>query len=147
MDIISRLIDGSLMPHGQCLLWRADLLFLHIGGDILTVAAYFIIPSAMIFLIKGRDDLTFNWVSTLFASFIFLCGITHLINIINIWHGYYFVEGLFKFMTGLVSAVTAIMVWKLMPKALAIPSHNDLIQKNKELLVSGGTVARIQPLT
>jgi len=135
MDLISRFIDGSLMPHGQCLLWRADLLFLHIGGDILITTAYFVIPSAMIYLIKRRDDLTFNWVFTLFASFIFLCGITHLINIVNIWHGYYFIEGLFKFTTGLVSLTTAIMIWKLMPQALAIPSNNDLIQKNRELLL------------
>ena len=86
MDLIQRLLDGSLMPHGHCLLWRGDLLFMHVGGDILTTLAYFTIPVLLIRLVKKRDDLAFDRIFLMFAAFIFLCGVTHLISLINVWH-------------------------------------------------------------
>ncbi len=136
MEFLSDLLDGSLMPHGHCLLWRTDLLVMYIGGDSLIVLAYFIIPSALIYLVHKRDDLEFNWVFLLFASFIYLCGITHAINILNIWNGYYSLAGLFKLTTGIVSITTAFMIWKLIPQALAIPSNKMLLEQNAKLSIA-----------
>lgn len=70
----------------------------------------------------------------MFAAFIFLCGVTHLISLINIWQGYYYIEGIAKFVTGLVSILTALMIWRLMPNALTIPSNEDFRTKNEALL-------------
>lgn len=133
MDLIDHLTDGSLMPHGHCLLWRWDLLLLNLGGDVMTAIAYFTIPAALIYLIKTRKDLHFDWIFLMFALFIFCCGMTHIINIINVWHGYYFLAGVAKTTTGIVSLVTAVMVWRLMPRALAIPSHEQLHDKVRAL--------------
>lgn len=133
MDLVQRLFDGSLMPHGHCLLWRHDLLALHVGGEILIVIAYFAIPSALIHLVRKRNDLVFNWIFLLFAGFILFCGITHLISLVNVWHGYYFIEGVAKVLTGLISIITAVMIWRLVPRALALPSNADLLAKNREL--------------
>lgn len=134
MEFVNKLFDGNFMPHGHCLRWLPDLLFLHVTGDVLTVIAYFVIPLALIYLVKKRTDLAFNWIFMMFAAFIFLCGITHLTSLINIWHGYYYLEGIAKFTTGLVSLFTAIMIWRLMPKALAIPSNDEFRTKNEALL-------------
>ena len=136
MTFFEKLLDGSFMPHGHCLLWRSDLLMLHVGGEILTVIAYSLIPLALVYLVLKRSDLQFNWIFGMFAAFIFLCGVTHAISIINIWHGYYFIEGLSKLATGLVSVMTAIMCWKLMPTALAIPSNTQFREKNEALLLA-----------
>lgn len=136
MEIFEKLLDGSYMPHGHCLLWRSDLLFLHVGGDILTVIAYSLIPLSLIYLVMKRSDLAFNWIFLMFAAFIFLCGVTHLISIFNIWHGFYYIAGIAKFLTGIVSVSTAIMCWRLIPKALAIPSNDEFRAKNEELLVA-----------
>ncbi len=136
MEFIDKLLDGSFMPHGHCLLWRPDLLFLHVGGDILTVIAYALIPLALIHLVLKRTDLAFNWIFIMFATFIFLCGITHFISLINIWHGYYFIEGIAKFSTGLISVATAIMCWKLIPKALSIPNNDQFRTKHDQLLIA-----------
>ncbi|AWL12273.1 Ethylene response sensor [Saliniradius amylolyticus] len=133
MEIIGRLLDGSLMPHGHCLLWRGDLLLMHVGGDLLTTLAYFTIPIALIILVRKRDDLEFDSIFLMFAAFIFLCGVTHLLSLVNVWHGYYFLEGIAKSLTGLVSVATAIMIWRLIPKALAIPSNKTLREKNHQL--------------
>jgi len=133
MSLLDTLLDGSLMPHGQCLLWRPDLLLLHVGGDLMTLVAYFTIPPAMLVFRKKRKDLKFDWLLILFAAFIFLCGITHLMGLINIWQGYYFIEGLTKFMTGFVSVVTAIAVWYLLPIIMKVPTLGALIT-NSEVL-------------
>jgi diguanylate cyclase (GGDEF)-like protein len=134
MEFVDKLFDGSFMPHGHCLRWLPDLLFLHVAGDVLTVIAYFVIPLALIYLVKKRNDLAFNWIFIMFAAFIFLCGISHLTSLINIWQGYYYIEGIAKFTTGLVSILTAIMIWRLLPKALAIPSNEEFRTKNEALL-------------
>ena len=136
MEFLDALLDGSLMPHGHCLLWRPDLLFLHVTGDVLTVTAYALIPLALIRLVLKRTDLAFNWIFIMFAAFIFLCGVTHFISLINIWHGYYLIAGIAKFSTGIVSVSTAIMCWKLLPKALEFPSNNEFRIKNEQLLLA-----------
>ncbi len=136
MEIIKKLLDGSFMPHGHCLLWQPDLLFLHAVGDILTVIAYSLIPLALIYLVRKRDDLIFNWTFNMFAAFIFLCGVTHFFSILNIWHGYYYLAGIAKFATGIISVLTAIMIWRLMPKALAMPSNKQFREKNEQLLLA-----------
>lgn len=134
MEFVDKLFDGSFMPHGHCLLWLPDLLFLHVMGDVLTVIAYSVIPMALIYLVKKRTDLAFNWIFIMFAAFIFLCGLSHFTSMINIWHGYYYIEGIAKFTTGIVSILTAIMIWRLMPKALAIPSNDEFRTKNDALM-------------
>lgn len=129
-DILGR----SLLPHGSCLLWQKDLLFLYITGDSLTFVSYFLIPIGLVYLVRKRDDLRFDWIFLMFAAFIFFCGITHMMGLINIWHGYYYIEGAAKLATGVISTTTAVMLWKLIPKALAIPSQHTLEARNHELV-------------
>lgn len=136
MSFLENLLDGSFMPHGHCLLWRSDLLFLHVGGDLLTVFAYASIPILLVYLVVKRNDLAFNWIFLMFAAFIFLCGVTHALSLFNIWNGYYYAQGIAKLATGVISATTAIMCWKLMPKALAIPSNVDFRLANEKLLLT-----------
>jgi diguanylate cyclase (GGDEF)-like protein len=133
MEFFTFLFDGRFMPHGHCLLWRPDLLFLHVGGDVITGISYFVIPGALIYLVRRRDDLAFDRIFLLFAAFILCCGITHMITALNIWQGYYFIEGGAKLITGLISLITAIMIWRLMPRALAVPSNTELRAKNEAL--------------
>jgi diguanylate cyclase (GGDEF)-like protein len=133
MTIIDQLLDGSFMPHGHCFLWREDLLFLHVAGDITTALAYIMIPIVLVRLVIVRNDLKFNSLFLLFAAFILFCGLTHLIGVINIWHGYYFVQGVAKVLTGLVSLTTAIVLWKLLPVLVALPSRVDMKEKMIEL--------------
>jgi diguanylate cyclase (GGDEF)-like protein len=131
--MLANIFDGSLMPHGHCILWREDLLLMTLLGNGLTVIAYAVIPMALVFLIKKRDDLEFNSVFLLFAGFIAFCGISHILHIVNIWHGYYFLQGLSELATGLISILTAIVLWRLMPSILTIPSRTILNAQNEQL--------------
>lgn len=131
--MLDSIFDGSLMPHGHCILWREDLLLMTVVGNGLTVIAYGLIPISLIFLVKKREDLKFDSIFLLFAAFIAFCGITHAIHIVNIWHGYYFLQGLLELATGLISIMAAITLWRLMPSILAIPSRTILSEQNEQL--------------
>lgn len=133
MTIVDKFLDGSFMPHGHCFLWREDLLFLHVLGDVTTAIAYIMIPFVIIRLVLIRKDLKFNALFLLFAGFILFCGLTHIIGVVNIWYGYYYIEGVAKVATGLISITTAIVLWRLLPLLMALPSRMDMATKVEEL--------------
>jgi len=123
----------DFIPHGTCLLWRSDLLLLHILSDSLIAAAYYSIPAALIYFVVKRQDLEFRWVFVLFGIFIMACGATHLVEIWTIWHPDYVLEGFVKLFTGLVSIATSVLFWPLIPHALKLPSPARLEETNRQL--------------
>jgi signal transduction histidine kinase len=76
--------------------------------------------------LRRRPDLEFGWVLGLFALFILACGTTHLISILVLWVPAYGIEALVKVITAGVSIVTAIVLWPLLPKLVAVPSPSQL---------------------
>ncbi|MFA6053361.1 MAG: PAS domain S-box protein, partial [Methylobacter sp.] len=117
---------NSFMPHGACYLWLPSILWLHVISDTIIVLAYYSIPFALLYFVHKRTDLVYRWVFVLFGVFILLCGTTHLMSIWTIWHPDYWLDGLIKFATALVSIVTALLIWPLIPKVLQLPSPQAL---------------------
>ena len=123
----------GFMPHGMCYLWRADILLMHVVSDALIGLAYFSIPVVIWLISLRRPDILFRPVAYLFILFIIFCGATHLFSIYTIWTPAYFTEGALKILTAVVSVATAITLWPLLPKALAMPSTDQLRQSNESL--------------
>lgn len=123
----------GFMPHGMCYLWRPDVLWLHVGSDALIALSYFSIPVAMAVFARRRPDLVYRPVVWLFAAFIVLCGLTHAFSIWTVWTPDYVEQGLLKAATAVASVTTAIALWPLLPRALALPSSEDLKAKNQAL--------------
>jgi len=133
-NAISWIFDsGDLAPHGMCLLWRPDLLWSFVVADSLIAAAYFSIPAALVVLARKRKDLAFPWVFLLFGAFILLCGTTHLTDVLTLWVPAYGVTVAIRAVTAAVSVATAVILWPLMPKILALPSLAQLQRLNEEL--------------
>lgn len=132
-EFFSTFFDTSMMPHGHCYLWNDGLVSLHVISDVLIAVSYFTIPVALITLVRRREDLQFNYIFVFFALFIFACGATHLMAIYNVWNGAYWVSGTIKAVAAVASVITAILVWPLIPKALALPSNTQLMQVNERL--------------
>lgn len=124
---------ATFIPHGYCLAWRPDLVALHLVSDMLIFLAYFSIPVALVYFMRRRHDLRYRWMFGLFATFIFACGTTHILGALTLWQPYYGLEGLVKAMTATVSVATAILIWPLIPKALALPSPAHLADANSKL--------------
>ncbi|MDA9499708.1 PAS domain S-box protein [Bradyrhizobium sp. CCBAU 11357] len=124
-----RLLDSSMLsPHGICLLWEPELIWLHVVSDACIAAAYFSIPFALAILVTKRRDLKFGWVFWAFAIFIMACGLTHLLSIYTLWVPIYGIEGMVKAATAVASVFTAAALWPLLPKILTIPSPFELRQ-------------------
>jgi signal transduction histidine kinase len=130
-EIFTRARD--MAPHGYCLLWYPELVWTHVLADALIAAAYFSIPIAIVRFVTRRKDIEFSWIFWLFALFIVACGTTHLMSIWTLWYPDYGWEALIKVITAIASVGTAIVLWPLIPKALAIPSPLQLRQANAEL--------------
>jgi PAS domain S-box-containing protein len=122
-----RILDSSMFsPHGICLLWEPELIWLHVVSDALIAAAYFSIPFALTILVTRRRNLQFGWVYWAFAVFIMACGLTHVLSIYTLWVPIYGIEGIVKAVTAVASVFTAGALWPLLPKILTIPSPFEL---------------------
>jgi signal transduction histidine kinase len=132
MQAISLSVHG-FMPHGMCYLWRPEILWLHVGSDAVTALAYVSIPAAMIVFARRRPDLAYRPVVWLFTAFLVLCAATHLMSIWTVWTPHYQLEGALKALTAAVSLATAIALWPLLPRALALPSRDELETANAGL--------------
>ena len=134
MSSLTAMFDTeALAPHGMCLLWRPELLWLHVVSDALTGLAYWSIPIVLAVVAVRRRDLLFPWALELFALFILACGATHFLAIWTMWRPDYGLEGAMKAVTAAVSVVTAIALWPLLPRVLALPSGADLARANDQL--------------
>jgi signal transduction histidine kinase len=127
------LFGGPFDPHGHCYLWRGDLVWMHVASDFCITLAYYSIPIALVYFVRKRRDLAFNWMFLMFAAFILLCGTTHLVNIVVVWDALYYTEGVIKVLTAIASLGTAAALWPLIPRALALPSPDQLRRTNDQL--------------
>ncbi|WP_052213723.1 PAS domain-containing sensor histidine kinase [Belnapia sp. F-4-1] len=122
-DITRWLLDPSgLTPHGFCLLWEPWLIWTHGLANIAIGLAYFSIPLALAIFARRRRDLVFRPVFWLFAAFILLCGTGHWMDLLTLWVPAYGAEAIVKVLTAAISVGTAVVLWPLMPRALALPS-------------------------
>jgi signal transduction histidine kinase len=126
-NFFERLLDSSAFsPHGICLLWEPELIWLHVTSDALIAAAYFSIPAALSIFVSKRPDVDFGWIFWAFAVFITACGLTHVLSIVTLWVPIYGIEGIVKALTAVASIITAAILWPLLPQLLAIPSPAQL---------------------
>ncbi|MGJ4891699.1 response regulator [Bradyrhizobium sp. HKCCYLRH3099] len=136
LGLLQRLLDSSsLSPHGICLLWEPELIWLHVASDAVIAAAYFSIPVVLTLFVLKRRDVDFGFLFWAFALFIMACGVTHVLSIVTLWVPIYGIEGLVKAMTALASILTAGILWPLLPKLLAIPSPAQLRAAEAALVV------------
>ena len=132
-EIVTYLFGAaSFMPHGYCLLWRPDLVAMHAISDALIALAYIAIPLMILDFLRKRPDIQGNSrkIGYLFIAFILACALTHLTTLATLWWPVYGVQGLIKLVTALISVATAVVVWRLRPMLLAIPSLQDLEEAN-----------------
>ena len=134
MDALQAFVfASSYIPHGHCYLWQQSLVSLHVMSDALIAIAYFSIPVMLVYFVRKRADVPFRGVFFLFGLFIVSCGTSHLASIWTLWYPAYWIEGVIKAITALVSLYTALTLFPVLPQALALPSPEKLQQINQEL--------------
>ena len=128
-------VETPFIPHGHCYLWKPSLVWLHVVSDCLIALAYYSIPFTLVYFVRKRKDLPFDWIFLLFGAFIISCGSTHIMEIWTLWHSSYWLAGFLKALTAVVSLYTAMALVPLVPRALTLPSPTQLETANRQLEV------------
>ena len=127
MEFFKTLLSSSgFMPHGYCYMWEPGLVWLHVLSDALIALAYFSIPFTLVYFIRKRHDVPFNWIFMCFGLFILACGTTHSMEVWTLWYPTYWLSGAVKAVTACASVPTAVLLIRLVPQALALPSPEAL---------------------
>jgi signal transduction histidine kinase len=134
MEFLKNLFSSEgFIPHGHCLLWKPDLVWLHIVSDSIITLSYYSIPIMLVYLARKRQDLAFQWMFLMFGAFILGCGTTHLMGIWTLWIPTYWLDGGIKLATAVFSIVTAVLLVPIVPKVLAMRTPAELETINREL--------------
>ena len=135
-DLSSTFFSTNFIPHGHCYLWKPGLVWLHITSDVVTTLAYYLVAVAIVYFTNQRKDLPAHTVILLVGFFFIfaLCGTTHLMEVVTLWHPFYWLSGLIKAVTGAWSFYTfTFLLIPLIPVALDAPSPSQLALTNQEL--------------
>ncbi|GGF21958.1 hypothetical protein GCM10011611_30050 [Aliidongia dinghuensis] len=124
--------DGFL-PHAFCLTGNSAVIALNITSDLAIAVAYFAIPAFLVLLVLRRRDITLPSTFLLFSAFILLCGLTHVIEAATFWEPVYVLQGTVKAATAIISLVTAMTLWPLLPRLLGAVSPVQLHRVNLRL--------------
>ena len=102
---------SDIVPHAVCWQWDPTLIGLELAGNLAIAGAYFAIPWA---LLKTRAEIPRRgWpVVLIFAAFIFLCGVTHVLDAVLIWRSWYVVDVVTRLLTASVSLVAMLVTVK-----------------------------------
>jgi len=112
-------------------MWSSGLVLLHAVSDGVIAASFLLIPAGLLYIHKRRGESTQGETAlvTLFALFIFAVGLAHLASLLTLWFpgipgkG---LEGLLKAAAALLALTAAIVIWKLAPQLLRLPSRDRL---------------------
>ena len=128
-----KLVSSSYIPHGHCYLWQTPLVAFHVISDLLIALSYFSIAVALLYFVqKYKKDFSSNLI-LLFGLFIMLCGTGHFLDVVTLWYPIYWISGLIKAATALVSAYTAMELFILIPQFLSLRSPKDFEVINRQL--------------
>ncbi len=125
--------EGSFIPHGHCYLWKPELVWLHIISNSLITIAYYSILITLVYFVQKQRDLPFNWIFLLFGALILSCGTTHIMEVWTLWHPMYWLSGFIKALSAGISVCTAVIMVRIIPKALALSSPAQLEAANHQL--------------
>jgi hypothetical protein len=127
------------MPHGFCYLWNEALVLLHTISDGVIAIAYILIAAALYTLAsvfgKQMKALRLGLWFHLFGAFIFLCAVTHILAVVVVFHPFYWVEGWTKAATAIVSATTALLLYRVMYLVFKNHVYEVPIKKTEPWLV------------
>ncbi|NOT35638.1 MAG: two-component sensor histidine kinase [Candidatus Eisenbacteria bacterium] len=134
LNLVTALFASKgFMPHGHCYLWLPSMVWLHTLSDAVIALSYATIPVTLLYIVRRRKDVPFDWRFFSFGAFIVAFGATHVMSIWTLWVPVYWLAGVVKAVTALASAVTAIVLVRLVPRILTFPNRSALLELNATL--------------
>lgn len=128
-----KLLNTELMPYGHCYFWEPALIWSHAISDSLIALAYFIIPFSLIQVARKRADYSYQWVLVLFTLFFIGSGLTHVMDVVNIWEPLFRIDSVIRILTAAASLGTAALLIYFTPKLILFPGKKKWKELTKEL--------------
>jgi signal transduction histidine kinase len=120
---------STLIPHGACLLWQPELIWLNAISDTLIAGTFFAVTFVLTsFLWRRWHDVMFRGVFWILAIFFAMCGVTRVLSILTLWLPAYGIEALTKGFLALVSLGVTAAVLLMLPRILVLPTRIQLQQ-------------------
>jgi two-component sensor histidine kinase len=122
-------VADAVPPHPEA--WPSGLLLLHALSDGVIALSFLTIAIALFYIHRqhGESNPGETALVTLLALFIFAVGLAHLAALFTLWFpsipskG---IEGLLKALGALLALTTAVVIWRLVPQLLRLPSRARL---------------------
>lgn len=133
MELLDKFFKSDFMPHGHCYFWKPEIVWTNAISDGVIALAYLTIPFTLVYIVRTRKDINYMSLILLFAIFILGCGATHVMDVINIWKPFYYIDSSLRVITALASIGTALMLVRITPKILVIPNPEEFKKINAEL--------------
>src|SRR5882672_1162079 len=122
---------STLVPHGACLLWKPELIWLNAISDALVTSAFFTTAFVLAFFAwrRGRDMMfAFRGGFWVLAIFFTVCGVTRLQSILTLWVPAYGVESLTKGLLALISVGLIAGLLLILPQIMVMQTRVQLQQ-------------------
>src|SRR5712672_4240876 len=120
---------SMLIPHGACLLWRPELIWLNAISDAMVAGAFFTTAFVLgSFVWRRRRDVMFRGVFWSLAIFAAVCGVTRLLSILTLWVPAYDIEGLAKGFLALISVALTAAKLLILPQIMVMQTRVQLQQ-------------------
>jgi signal transduction histidine kinase/CheY-like chemotaxis protein len=120
---------STLIPHGACLLWKPELIWINAVSDTLIAGALFTTAFVLGFYVwRRRSEVMFRGVFWALAIFAAVCGVTHLESILTLWVPAYDIEAVTKGVLALISLAVAAAMLLMRPRLLVLPTRIQLQQ-------------------
>src|SRR5712672_47884 len=125
---------SMLIPHGACLLWKPELIWLNAISDAMVACAFFTTAFVLgSYVWRRRRDVMFRGVFWSLATFAAVGGVTRLLSILTLWVPAYGIEGLAKGFLALISVGVAAALLLMLPRILVLPTRFQLRQAYAQL--------------
>ena len=127
VDFFKKLFNSNgFMPRWNCGIWESSHGWLYILSDINIGISYLGIPIILLYFIRKRKDVPFSKLFILFSLFIVFCGLTHITDAIMFWYPLYRLNAVLLFITAIISTVTIVVLYRIIPEALSLKSSSQL---------------------
>ena len=118
-----------LTPHGACLSWRPEWIWLNAISDAMVAVAFFTTAFVLgTYVWRRRRDVMFRGVFWSLAIFAAVCGGTRLLAILTLWVPAYGIEGVAKGVLALISVALTAAMLLMLPRLMVLPTRIQLQQ-------------------
>jgi PAS domain S-box-containing protein len=102
------------------------LLWLNGITDLLMAFSFYAIALMLAYVIRQRKDKSYSWPARMVAGGAAAWGTVHLLAAMTIWLPLYWLEGLLKGCTAVVSVAIAVLMARIIPQVLSLPGSAQL---------------------